>query len=60
MIDLILASTIILYGDQDGLWSPSHCKDTYLPCSREERVVRPILQEEEDVKQPENESSDDV
>ena len=59
MIDLVLASTIILYGDQDGLWSPSHCKDTYLPCSREERVVRPIPQEE-DVKQSENETPDDV
>ena len=56
MLDIILATTIQLYGDQNGLWSPSHCEVSHLPCSMEDRAPRPeplSLETEPDAGKPE-------
>ena len=43
MLELIFATTIVLYGDQSGQWSPSHCHLGWLPCDNGAYVERPYV-----------------
>ena len=57
MIEL-LATTIVIYGTSNGVWSPSH-PDLYPLSSTPPNIVRPSIQIIEDRYIPETPLSDD-